>query len=385
MTITVKPLREEAIKVGYEATKDRLPIDFGAWRKALSSWDVQAFCDGEKVVGMLMTQGPELHVAILPEARGKWLSRRLIREVFGPLLERYGAAKTKVAPGNRKGDDFVSRLGFEKMDGGYVKALRDGFASGAFDPVSAIATVAPVVGGLAQADASRHAANVQADAANSATAEQARQYDLARSDAAPYRAAGTDALGRLNTGLATGDMTRGFTSSDLANDPIYQKALQWATQQGTLAINRGAAARGGLDSGGTIKDITDYALNQAMLQGNDAFNRFNVTQGNQFNRNAALAGIGQTAVGQTNAAGANAANNISELMTGAGNARAAGIVGQSNAYTGALNNAANYYTGQQTLDKVLASGRGYNPYGAGGGTYNPYGSSGGSALSGFEQ
>ena len=40
--ISVKPLREEAIKVGYEATKDRLPIPFEAWQKALDSWNVQA-------------------------------------------------------------------------------------------------------------------------------------------------------------------------------------------------------------------------------------------------------------------------------------------------------------------------------------------------------
>lgn len=242
------------------------------------------------------------------------------------------------------------------------------------DPVSATvaATAASVGGGLLQADAAKKAAGIQADAANNATAEQARQYDLARADAAPYRAAGSQALDRLNSGLGTGGMfSSRFTTSDLENDPIYQKALQWATTQGTQAINRAAAARGGIDSGSTLKGIVDYALGAASQYGNDAFNRFNTENSNIFNRNASIAGLGQTAVGQTTAAGTNAANNISENLIGAGNARAASVVGGANAITGGINNAINYYNGQNTLDKILAAGRGYNPNV--GGYVGPYG------------
>lgn len=243
------------------------------------------------------------------------------------------------------------------------------------DPVSAAVGGSAVIGGLIQADAASSAADAQRQAAQAATGEQQREYDLARSDAAPYRAAGKTALGTLTSGLAPGGQFAGrFSTSDLENDPIYQKALQWATTQGTQAINRAAAAGGGLDSGATLKGIVDYALGSASQFGNDAFNRFNTEKSNLFNRNASVAGIGQTAVGQTTAAGTNAANNISENLIGAGNARAASIVGGANAITGGVNNALNYYTGQQTLDKVLAAGGGYrmpNPYGSGGGSYVP--------------
>ena len=362
MRITVQEKRDAAIEVGFRALAGRLELDLDTFRERLEGWDVKAFCDGEKPVGMLMVKGPELHVAVLPEVRGKWLSRRLIREVFSPLLKKYGEAKTKVMPDNSNGSDFVRRLGFLGDD---VLTLRAGFVSGAFDPISATAATvgASALGGIMQADAAKKAAGIQADAANNATAEQARQYDLARSDAAPYRAAGSAALDRINAGLGpNGSFASSFTSSDLENDPIYQKALQWATTQGTQAINRAAAARGGIDSGSTLKGIVDYALGSASQYGNDAFNRFQTQQSNLFNRNASVAGLGQTAVGQTTAAGANAANNISDLITGAGNARAASIVGGANALTGAANNIANYYTGQQTLDKVLRAGGGYNPY-----------------------
>lgn len=217
-----------------------------------------------------------------------------------------------------------------------------------------------ILGGILGNKAANKAADAQTQSAAMATGEQAREFDLARSDTAPYRSAGSAALDRLNSGLSSGDMTRGFTSADLENDPIYKKALEWATTQGTQAINRGAAARGGLDSGSTLKGIVDYALGSASQYGNDAFNRFNITQGNQFNRNAAVAGIGQTATGQSIGAGTNYANNVSDLITGAGNARAASIVGGTNAITGAANNIANYYSGQKTLDKILQAGGGYN-------------------------
>jgi len=224
---------------------------------------------------------------------------------------------------------------------------------------------------LLSSSAAGDAANAQAASAGQGMAEQRREYDLARADAAPYRAAGSSALDRITGGLEPGgQFSSTFTSSDLSNDPIYQRALQWATDQGTLAINRGAAARGGLDSGATIKDITNYALNQALLKGNDAFNRWNTQNSNIFNRNADVAGIGQTAVGQTTAAGTNEANNVTDLMTGAGNARAAGIVSGANAINSGVNSGINYYTGQQNLDKILAASRNNVPfYGVGA---NPY-------------
>lgn len=150
-----------------------------------------------------------------------------------------------------------------------------------------------------------------------------------------------------------GMLTKTFSANDLANDPIYQKALDWATTQGTQAINRGAAARGGLDSGSTLKGVTDYALGQASTLGNDAYNRFRANQADIYNKLAGVAGLGQISVGQVNSAGMNAANQTTDLMTGAGNARAAGIVGGANAWNGGLTNASNVYSNQYTLDKVL--------------------------------
>jgi len=57
-----------------------------------------------------------------------------------------------------------------------------------------------------------------------------------------------------------------------------------------------------------------------------------------FNRNAALAGMGQTATGSTAAAGGTYATNAGNVITGAGNARASGYMGVANAISGGLQN-----------------------------------------------
>lgn len=58
--------------------------------------------------------------------------------------------------------------------------------------------IGSVAGGLLSSGAASDAADAQAGAAASATAEQKRQYDTTRADFAPYRAAGTSALSKLS-------------------------------------------------------------------------------------------------------------------------------------------------------------------------------------------
>ena len=117
--ITVKPMREEAIRAGYEAMTGRVTLDYADFRSALEPWEVSAFCRGDEVIGMLLVRGCELHVAIVERERSRWLSRRLIREVVSPIIERHGVAKTSVMPDNIRGRDFVERLGFVKKEQGY--------------------------------------------------------------------------------------------------------------------------------------------------------------------------------------------------------------------------------------------------------------------------
>jgi hypothetical protein len=167
----------------------------------------------------------------------------------------------------------------------------------------AAATVASAAIGASSA---KSAAGKAQKATDASLAEQARQYDLAREDQAPYREAGYDALERL------GQFTDpSMSHQDVMNEPGYQFGLQ----QGLSNIQNTAAARGGLYSGNALKALTQYGNDYASSKYNDAWNRMQSDAGNRWGRMAALAGIGQTATNQTQQAGQNYANASSNLLT----------------------------------------------------------------------
>jgi hypothetical protein len=174
---------------------------------------------------------------------------------------------------------------------------------------------------LLGAASSNKAANTQAAAADQATQLQRDIFNKQTELQAPWQQAGVNALAKMQSGDVMGQM-----------DPSYQFRLG----EGLKALDRQAAARGGLISGGALKAAQRYGQDFASQE-----------FGNAYNRLASMAGLGQTATNSMNANagtfGANAANNI----TGAANARASGYMGGVNALTGGLNQYMNYTQGQQ--------------------------------------
>lgn len=188
----------------------------------------------------------------------------------------------------------------------------------------AAAAVGTVAGASMQAGATSDAADTQAASTDRATAEQARQYDLTRSDYAPYREAGTASLTQLRN-----EMNQPVTAEDAMSDPGYQFGLQ----QGQLGLDRKAAAAGGRVSGAALKSAAQYATNYATTGYNAAYQR----RQDRLNRLAALAGIGQSATGSSAAAGAQSANAISGLISSQGDATAASRLAQGNIWGNAAN------------------------------------------------
>lgn len=185
----------------------------------------------------------------------------------------------------------------------------------------AAASVAGAVGGsLIGADATRSASNKANDASAAANELQRYMYDTTRSDQEPYRNAGYDALKKL-----TGFQDPSVSASDVMNEPGYQFGLQ----QGLGSLQNTAAARGGLYSGATGKALTQYGNDYASSKYNDAFNRMQTDASNRWGRMAGLAGIGQAAQSQVNAAGSNYANQASNI--GLSNAGYQGAAGMQNA------------------------------------------------------
>jgi hypothetical protein len=222
------------------------------------------------------------------------------------------------------------------------------------------------VGVVSNAVSSNKAAKAQGAAANQASATELEQYHQNREDMAPWRDAGEAALSQLTAGTAAGgQFARDFTLADFQRDPGYQFRMG----QGTQALERSAAARGGALSGGSLKALSRYGQDYASNEYSNAYNRWNADRDRRFNRLSSLAGIGQTATTQTAAMGQQTASSVADNITSAGNARASGYVGQANAVNGGIGSMQNMYFMNKLLNNGggSSSGSGFTNWGGGNG------------------
>lgn len=150
------------------------------------------------------------------------------------------------------------------------------------------------------------------------------------------------------TYMPVGDLNRDFTMADFAKDPGYQFRMD----EGQKALERSAAARGGLLSGGTGRALTRYGQDYGSQEYSNAYGRFNADRTTRFNRLAAFAGVGQTATNTTAGLGANAASSIADLQTQAGNARAANAVNTGNTINNTVGSIGQFYLQQQYMKNL---------------------------------
>lgn len=218
--------------------------------------------------------------------------------------------------------------------------------------------IAVAIGGgaILGAVASNNAANKQADAAANAAAITQGQYDQTRTDLQPFVQGGYGAQNRLSDLLGTsgnvgapgyGGLTKTFTANDyLANqDPGYQFQLQ----QGQQALQNSQAAQNGVLGGAALKGLIGYSQGMAATGYNDAFNRFQTSNQNTYNRLAGLLQVGENAAAQTGTVGANLAGSTANSVLSQGNAAASGIMGGANAISGGINSGLGYYQMSQMM------------------------------------
>lgn len=248
----------------------------------------------------------------------------------------------------------------------------------------------------AQTAAANHAADLQHQDSQAALDFQKQQYATSQQQQAPWLQAGQTNLSALQYGLGTGGAANGSgvaqgsllqpygqqfqapTGLDMQNDPGYMERLKL----GTDALQKSAAARGSVLTGGTAKALDTYAqdyasneygnvYNRALQSYDTNYNAFNNNQTNQFNRLAALSGVGQQTAtnlaGQGQAASNNVTNNLltsaqqqAQQINNAGAATASGYVGQANAWNGALGSIGGNLTNLYALNQ-LGSSSGYRP------------------------
>jgi hypothetical protein len=197
------------------------------------------------------------------------------------------------------------------------------------------------------AASSRSAAKTQAGAAQQAADISQQQYEQTRQDLAPWRAAGEQALNKLFP-MA---VYQKVGMEQFQQDPGYAFRLS----EGQKALDRSAAARGGLISGGALRAATRYGQDMGSQEYQNAFNRYQIERNAQLAPLQSLAGIGQTTATQLGQTGAANAANVGNYLTGGAAAQAAGQVGQANALTGGLGTYLNYSQGNALLNALRGS------------------------------
>lgn len=205
-----------------------------------------------------------------------------------------------------------------------------------------------VIGGVS----SNKAASTQASASQAATNAQLEMFNKQVELQEPWRKAGEGALNRLSTGLgAGGEFDKSFSQTNWQADPGYAFRLS----EGMKALDRTAAARGGLISGAALKAATRYGQEMGSQEYQNAFNRYYAERANKLQPLQSLAGIGQSSANTLSNAAGNYGAQIGSNIQAAGAARAAGTMGMANAISSGVGQGINYYQNQQIMNRLFPS------------------------------
>jgi hypothetical protein len=197
---------------------------------------------------------------------------------------------------------------------------------------------------LIGAYSSNEASNTQAAAAQQGIDAQERMFNRQTELQEPFRQAGIGALNKL---IPMSDYTK-VGMGQYQADPGYGFRLS----EGMKALDRTAAARGGLLSGATLKGAQRYGQDLASQEYQNAFNRYQIERNAQLNPLQSLAGVGQTATNTLTGAAGQMGQNLATGYGNVANARASGYVGGTNALTSALGTGLNYMQNQQLISRL---------------------------------
>lgn len=203
------------------------------------------------------------------------------------------------------------------------------------------------------AQAQKDAAAAQAQGYKDALAQNQAQFDKTQENIKPWLDAGSAALPKLAS-FDTEHPRGNFQES-----PDYA----WRLSEGLKALRN--TTGGGLVSGATMKAMNDYAGGSASQEYGNWYNRQENSRNTDRGALQSLAGLGQSAMGQSNAAIQNFGANQSANTIGMANAMAGGNVGAANATAsgyqsgaqtlmGGINSAIQMYQGDQQYKNLLA-------------------------------
>ena len=252
--------------------------------------------------------------------------------------------------------------------------------------MAGVVAAAVVGSAYLSSQAAKKAANTQAGAAAAATDAQERMFERQTELQEPFREAGMAGQNRLlqllgisNKPKELGADASAEEKTQYARDLAEYNALvgskdygkygsaeftpaQFTANQdpgyafrmseGMKALERSAAARGGLLAGAQMKGIQRFGQDLASQEYQNAFNRYQTARTNTLNPFASLAGVAQSSANTLGTAAGQLGSQIGSNIIGAGNAAAAGQVGSANAISQGVGQGINFYQGQQYLNRL---------------------------------
>jgi hypothetical protein len=187
--------------------------------------------------------------------------------------------------------------------------------------------------------AARDAANATADATNRATELQRRMYDENVARQKPFYDVGVNALPEL----VNASKYTNFGMNQFQQDPGYAFRLK----EGQQALDRQAARRGGLISGGALKAAQQYGQEMGSQEYTNAFNRYQTERAARLQPLQSLTRYGQTTANTLGNAGSNMAANVGNAYLAQGenqgNALITGAQARSSAYGNLADAAGKFY------------------------------------------
>jgi hypothetical protein len=210
-------------------------------------------------------------------------------------------------------------------------------------PVAAAIGAASLIGGAVGIYGANKAAKTQKSAAKKGQQTQLQMYETARGDLNPFRKTGKQALfsladmyGIQRPGSEGGQAFSESSLEAFRNSPDYQVA----SREAITALDRSAAARGNLLSGGHTRRVMEV--------GADIGSRY---FGSYLDRLANLAGMGQSSAAGTASGALQTGQGVAGSQLAAGEASAAGTIGATNAVNQSLGNAAQNYAFLQYMNQ----------------------------------
>jgi hypothetical protein len=205
---------------------------------------------------------------------------------------------------------------------------------------------------------SQKASQAQQSAASQATDAQGAMFERQVELQEPFRQAGLKGQNRLLEYLGLGEdkgaagygkyATAEFTPEKFQADPGYAFRMS----EGMKALERSAAARGGLLSGATLKGTQRYGQDLASQEYQNAFNRYQAERTGTLNPYQALAGVAQSSANTLGQQAGAYGNAMASNIIGSGNAQASGYIGGANAIAGGVGQGINFYQNQQLLNRL---------------------------------